>query len=226
MSIRFASGPVRSRRPIGSRLAIQIAGLSLALASCTAGPEAPARVRITGTVRDSLNFGPVSGQRVFYGAASTVTDALGRFSLTVSPRPDTLRVPATAWYGEYRLPLPGIGDTTVEIHLWRLVPFVGGFSVTPAGVLRVGIYHQPGAARVMRDSSSWVVYFSPSIGQSRAIPASEWTWHWWDDQSWTVSVSTGDATVTSALWCVSDSTFGSVLARCTPGLGRCTEVVP
>lgn len=204
---------------------IWVAGLSLALVNCTAGPEAPARVRITGFVRDSLNLRVVGGQRVFYGAASTVADAVGRFSLTVSPRPDTLRVPATAFYGEYRLPLPGIGDTTLEIHLWRLVPYVTGFSVTPAGVLRAGIYHQPGAARVMRDSSSWVVYFSPSIGQSRAIPASEWTWHQFDDQHWTVSVPTGDATVTSALWSVSDSTFGAVLARCIPGQGWCTDNV-
>jgi hypothetical protein len=214
-----------ARRTVRVRMGISIAGFGIALACCTTFSEEPARLHITGSVRDSLNLRVVGGQRVFYGAASTVANAVGSFSLTVSPRPDTLRVPATAFYGEYRLPLPGIGDTTLEIHLWRLVPYVTFFSVTTAGELRAIVMHLPGAARVLRDSSSWVVYFSPSIGQSRAIPASEWTWYPSNDQQWRVSVPTGDSTVTSALWCVSDSTFGAVLARCILGQGWCTDNV-
>jgi hypothetical protein len=220
----------RAWRPTWPRVGIGIASLGLVLANCTSSPEAPARIRIAGDVRDSLNLRPVGGRWVLYGAASTIADrtyadSVGRFTLTVSPRPDTLVVPATAFYGEYRLALPGVGDTTLEIHLWRLVPYVTGFSVTTAGELSAIVMHQPGAARVLRDSASWMVYFSPSIGQSRVIPASEWTWYPSGAQQWRVSVQTGDGTVTSSLWHVSDSTFGAALARCVRGQGWCTDNV-
>lgn len=223
MPIQFSSSKACSRRGIWFRLGIWCVGLSTTLTGCNTDPEAS--VRINGSISDGYTLRALEGHWVSYGEGRAITDVGGRFSLTVAARPDTLRVMSAAWFEPFLLPLSGTTDTTLEIQLRRLVPYVHSFMVTPTGVLRVTVGHLLGAARVLRDESTWVVYFSPSTIQSAAIPAQQWTWDQMDDQTFRVSVATGDNTVTSAVWNVADSLFGAVVARCLLGQGWCTDNV-
>ena len=75
----------------------------------------------------------------------------------------------------------------------------------------------------MQDNATWVVFYDPSIVQSSAIPATQWTWQLVDSLTWRVSVSTGFTGITGALWNVSDSTYGAALTQCITGKTTCTD---
>jgi hypothetical protein len=193
--------------------------------SCSSSTEQVTYItHITGTVTDSIAGLPLSGYTVQLRNDSAVTDNLGRFGFVESAHADTLTVPSV-WFEPYQVALSGQRDTALQVRLNRLVAYVKDFALGPNGRISATIVNVRGANRVAQDNTSWVIYYSPSIIQSSAIPSNQWTWQAVDASTWRVSVVTGDALVTGAQWNIADISGGGMTAQCTVGQTLCTDNV-
>lgn len=196
--------------------------LSVVCAACetTTVPQ----LVISGTLSDSIASRRLAGYVIRYGLDSAVTDSVGEFAIVVSPRADTLSVDlASSVFQPFAAPLSGQRDTVLTIRLNRLVAYVTSFAVGPNGRLEATLVNVRGLDRIARDNSTWVVYFSPTMIQSSAIPADQWTWQQLDPRTGRVSVVTGDLGITGARWLIADIGGGGVMAECTGAQPTCTD---
>lgn len=213
----------RSARLLACSSGVAASALALALLACGKSAAGPTELHISGVVEDSVAGRPVEGLWFVYGQRdSSITDSAGKFSLTVAPRTDTLQARIVSGFEPYARVLAPASDTLLRIRLRRTRPYVTCFSLSPSGLLEAKVVHLRGIAHVLRDNASWVVYYSPSMIQSSAIPSDQWTWQGLDTVTWHVSVATGDGGITDTLWMVSDDEFGSAANQWMTGQRPCS----
>jgi len=156
---------------------------------------------------------------------SMKTNQSGQFTFTIPTGTARLTYSDFARYESYDHTIAVRRDTAIVLRLRRTLPFLRGFSITPAGVLTATIVDLQGAGTVAQDNATWVVYNYGTVSQSSAIQAPQWSWTSVDARTWSVSVNTSASGITNAYWNVMDDRYPTGFL-CMASQSVCTPDAP